>query len=92
MTHGAGAKSPAHSSFPLSCHPQKLRACLPREPRPTNGTSDRKANGEIRFLTSRSSTCGEADAGMPDPNTIKKVNNEMEPCSVGYSLSKGKQL
>ena len=44
----------------------------PREPRLTNNTSDRKANGEIGFLACWRSMCGEADAGMPDPNTIKR--------------------
>jgi hypothetical protein len=69
MTHDAGAKSPARSSFPLSCHPQKPRVYPPRELRLTNNTSDRKANGEIRFQTCWRSTCGEADAGMPGCRT-----------------------
>jgi hypothetical protein len=51
MTYGAGAKSPTCSSFLLSCHPQKPRVHPPRELRLTNNTSDRKANGEIRFQT-----------------------------------------
>jgi hypothetical protein len=69
MTHDAGAKSPARRSFPLSCHPQKLRAYPLREPRLTNNTSDQKANEEIQFLTCWRSTCGEADAGMPGCRT-----------------------
>ena len=69
MTHGAGGRSPARSTFPLSCHPQKPRAYPPREPRPTNNTSYRKANGEIRFLACWRSMCGGADAGMPGCRT-----------------------
>ena len=69
ITHGAGARSPARSTFPLSCHPQKPRAYPPCAPRLTNNTSDRKANGEIRFLACWRSTCGEAVAGMPGCRT-----------------------
>jgi hypothetical protein len=69
MTHDAGAKSPARSSFPLSCHPQKPRVYPPCELRLIHNISDRKANGEIRFQTCQRSMCGEAEAGMPGCRT-----------------------
>jgi hypothetical protein len=68
----------AHSRYRTT---RKNRGHIPpREPRLTSDTSDRKANGEIRFLTCWRSTCGEADAGMPgcrDAGPQYKVNTAM---------------
>jgi hypothetical protein len=86
MTHDAGAKSPARSSFPLSCHPQKLRAYSLREPRLTNNTSDQKANEEIQFLTCWTSTCGEADAGMPGCRTPIRSKGKQQIGAVFYRI------
>jgi hypothetical protein len=94
MTHDAGAESPVRSSFPLSCHPQKPRVYPLRELRLTNNTSDRKANGESDSRPVRGQRTGRLmprcrDAG---PQYDQKVNNELGPYSVGYGLSKRKQL
>jgi hypothetical protein len=74
------------SSFPLSCHPQKLRAYSLREPRLTNNTSDQKANEEIQFLTCWTSTCGEADAGMPGCRTPIRSKGKQQIGAVFYRI------